>query len=216
MATHHTYFDSDPSVVGAFQEFGLATKTRETATGLTASSYSFKVNGTEYIITLPASTKFIDLLQALNAIVQATDPNIRFTMVNGDVRCIQKKNGTLLLAAGVTGTNLFGVGGLSCTLDAAVPNIMYIEKHFSGKVGTLEQVAINFPIFYTGDILWEIVKNRSESYNLTFTATIAAASTYFTSALNTHIQLNDTIVFITQLACAGTSYLEYTAEWNGD
>lgn len=213
--SHYIFIDCRPSVVASYQEFGLSNKAPSSDDALVAGVYYFKVNGSEYLFTAVAGDTYVELVDHLNdsvysvKVADGSRPAITFALVDGDIRCVYEGAATIALTAGTTGTNLFGVGGLSTVVDGAVNAVMFCLLKIETSRATIEQIRINFPIIYTGDITWDLLKVTGVNYNGRFKVTMSSgASSYYLKDVGLICGKDDFIRFMTSAACAGTSYVE--------
>jgi len=127
--------------VGAYQEYGLAGKAGDTATGLsTTTQYYFRItvdggDQVEYSITTAADVTYA----AVIALINATGAGLVATwaLVGGDLRCTSKSiaaGSAIALAAGTTGTDLAGALTDFTNYDAAVARVTTYDP----KVGQVE------------------------------------------------------------------------------
>lgn len=202
-----------PSKVASYEEAGLVAKAPSSATGLTGgNSYQFKVNTVNYTITMPTGVTYIDLLKIINNDATLTLAKIRAILVGGDLR-FYIEAATITLAAG-DADDLFT--GLTAPLaDTKVNAIFMVEYYITGKRANINSISINFPISYTGDVIWEIDKYTGIEYNQRFSESVVASTTYHNEALLTPCGNGDKIILYSEAACAGTSYATIAWSHNG-
>lgn len=88
----------------AYQELGLSVLSTDIAS-LQNQLYYFKVNGTEFNITVTTTTTYQQLVDLINAI-SVFSTSYRASFINGDIRITQLNQGTISLTAGTTGPSL--------------------------------------------------------------------------------------------------------------
>lgn len=204
----HLVINRRTSVVASHEEAGLSAKAPSTTTTLTGgNSYQFKVNTVNYTITIPTDVSYLSLVKTINGDATLQAAKIRVVLVGGDLR-FYIESATITLAAG-TAADLFAA--LSAPLgDTKVNAIMLIKFPITGKSSIINAISANFPIFYTGDIIWEIISAAGEEYNQQFSAAIVALSAYHKEDLLTPCKQDDWIYVSTSAACAGNSYATLT------
>jgi hypothetical protein len=207
--------DCQPSKVASYEEAGLAAKVPSSPTGLTPeAAYQFKVNTVNYTVTMPTGTiTYAVLVKTINANATILAAKIRVILIAGDLR-FYIEAATITLAAG-TAADLFTA--LTAPLgDTKVNAIMMVEYQITGKRACINAIAINFPISYTGVVIWELDKYTGIEYDQRFSSSAIAASTsYYIETLVTPCGSGDKVIIYTEAACAGTSYVTLSWSHNG-
>lgn len=133
-----------------YQECGLSGKTLTTATGLSATTtYYFKVtidggSQVEYNITTGTRLSYDAVIRLMNEAMNKA--GAYFSLVGGDLRCTSQSVSTtsvIALAAGTTGTDLFGALTGFTVFDAAVDGVAGTAITLKSYVGAKGSEALD-------------------------------------------------------------------------
>jgi len=194
--------------VGAYQELGLSAKTLATAVGLSADTYSYKIDTVEYFVPIVGGEIYYEFINLLNASIGTLYgypvSGLVFSLVDGDVRLLKLSGGTtattLAIIGGTTGTDLLGASGLVTTPDSVVANIAYVKKSSPSGKAMLDQVRFRLHSTYNADFAVEVLKPAAIGWAYNFRATYAIASTtvHWETDMKIPCMYNDMVLIYTE------------------
>jgi len=193
------FIESLESKVMTYQELGLSSKVLKDVALATPAIYYFKINGIEYNFETLASINYLQLLSYLtSAISKPLEFDVK--LIGGDIRIFKFTTTTIAITAGSTGVDLLGASGLNTSVDTAVANVHWVEHTVPAKRCILSQAHVNFPIAYTGDLIWEVFKQSGSDFNMRFSTTIASVP-YYVKDIDLILGSQDRVRYYTESAC---------------